>query len=461
MKKYSTINWNEKDADEVYDFLILELETQEKYPFFLWLMQNFPNVEIDWLETFEELREELFENGQIDAIISFVDWYKLKNPSDYNERYAFIESDVCNYYFYKNDFEKLQERVAYIQQHPVWGIDILTERLLYQLIYNGHYNLAISYAEAVWQPVSESDKLIGFAAYPFINTIYVSQLQKCYDASLHAINFDEDELFLRLASMGFEDDKPQFARVLIELKGELNNTAIKDSILKGQDNHMLVLNIHFLKHMLHTYQLPFVFSEWIWNFIATTKIFGQLEGLENWFYIDSKTMDEHINRQLGDILALNELEIFGKVWGLDFVFSFLHKEQLLSDEHYGKMLENISHFKNEMIRSMGVDLWHMLFVFNWPGVNKNTLSPLPQSLFDKTFNTSYDEIYENINRHLSLYEVPERIQDELNFNNSEEESQFPLWEENTPYIKKEPDTGRNAPCPCGSGKKYKKCCLNK
>lgn len=21
--------------------------------------------------------------------------------------------------------------------------------------------------------------------------------------------------------------------------------------------------------------------------------------------------------------------------------------------------------------------------------------------------------------------------------------------------------GRNAPCPCGSGKKYKKCCLNK
>ena len=24
-----------------------------------------------------------------------------------------------------------------------------------------------------------------------------------------------------------------------------------------------------------------------------------------------------------------------------------------------------------------------------------------------------------------------------------------------------PKTGRNDPCPCGSGKKYKKCCLNK
>ncbi len=27
----------------------------------------------------------------------------------------------------------------------------------------------------------------------------------------------------------------------------------------------------------------------------------------------------------------------------------------------------------------------------------------------------------------------------------------------TPYVKKEPDVGRNDPCPCGSGKKYKKC----
>lgn len=27
-----------------------------------------------------------------------------------------------------------------------------------------------------------------------------------------------------------------------------------------------------------------------------------------------------------------------------------------------------------------------------------------------------------------------------------------------PYVRKEPKIGRNDPCPCGSGKKYKKCC---
>jgi len=31
----------------------------------------------------------------------------------------------------------------------------------------------------------------------------------------------------------------------------------------------------------------------------------------------------------------------------------------------------------------------------------------------------------------------------------------------TEPIRTEPKIGRNEPCPCGSGKKYKKCCMNK
>ncbi len=38
---------------------------------------------------------------------------------------------------------------------------------------------------------------------------------------------------------------------------------------------------------------------------------------------------------------------------------------------------------------------------------------------------------------------------------------FPDFDESEPYIRPEPRIGRNDPCPCGSGKKYKKCCLAK
>lgn len=29
------------------------------------------------------------------------------------------------------------------------------------------------------------------------------------------------------------------------------------------------------------------------------------------------------------------------------------------------------------------------------------------------------------------------------------------------YVRENPKIGRNDPCPCGSGRKYKKCCMNK
>lgn len=36
-----------------------------------------------------------------------------------------------------------------------------------------------------------------------------------------------------------------------------------------------------------------------------------------------------------------------------------------------------------------------------------------------------------------------------------------VQEDPIPQIIVKPKVGRNDPCPCGSGKKYKKCCLNK
>ncbi|WP_276321945.1 SEC-C metal-binding domain-containing protein [Nitrosococcus wardiae] len=45
-----------------------------------------------------------------------------------------------------------------------------------------------------------------------------------------------------------------------------------------------------------------------------------------------------------------------------------------------------------------------------------------------------------------------------------EEKEVPISESRTSsatYIRATPKVGRNDPCPCGSGKKYKKSCLGK
>ena len=41
----------------------------------------------------------------------------------------------------------------------------------------------------------------------------------------------------------------------------------------------------------------------------------------------------------------------------------------------------------------------------------------------------------------------------------DEEAELAEFDPGAPYVNPVRDVGRNDPCPCGSGKKYKKCCL--
>lgn len=458
---YREINWYEKSAREVLN-LLFELDNKDQYPFFSWLMQNFPELEIDWFDTYSPLKDGLFGTEKTEMILSFREWYKQKYPDGYQQVSHFIERDLCNYYLYKQDFEKLQESIAFAQQNPVQAIDTLTTRLLCNLIYHGYYETAVSYSETVWKSIDESSELIGFAAGSFINTVYLNLLQKRYETWVGNIPFDENQLFHQTLTLGFEEDKKIFEHVLELLKEEKINIArVEESIMQSKNEHFLMLNIHFLKYMLNKYKLPFIFSDRLWHFIATTEIFDVEKGVEDCFYVDVQTLERHINSRFDSFFRKNESEIFGKVWGLDFVFEFLSQHQLLSDGQYEKMLENISWLRNRMMSISSDRLWQMMFVFKWPRTNDHIIDPPEQQLFDSTFKMNSKESSEAVEKYLSAYPVPERIKEELKIDNRSAGYLSEFIEDHTPYVKSEPVTGRNEPCPCGSGKKYKKCCMNK
>ena len=75
---------------------------------------------------------------------------------------------------------------------------------------------------------------------------------------------------------------------------------------------------------------------------------------------------------------------------------------------------------------------------------------------------------EKLDNYLNIYEmvVPERLKNdvinklklpEFDYNDDYIDAEYPQM----PYVKETIDIGRNDPCLCGSGKKYKKCCMNK
>ena len=64
-------------------------------------------------------------------------------------------------------------------------------------------------------------------------------------------------------------------------------------------------------------------------------------------------------------------------------------------------------------------------------------------------------------KYLAIYKKLKNGTDDESDDESDDEeycSYFDEPEEIKPFVREDPKVGRNAPCPCGSGKKYKKCC---
>jgi len=63
----------------------------------------------------------------------------------------------------------------------------------------------------------------------------------------------------------------------------------------------------------------------------------------------------------------------------------------------------------------------------------------------------------------SIFEMYNNIVNEWHSYNREKQDKIfdSLTIKEEPFVRKEPKIGRNDPCPCGSGKKYKNCCMNK
>jgi len=69
-----------------------------------------------------------------------------------------------------------------------------------------------------------------------------------------------------------------------------------------------------------------------------------------------------------------------------------------------------------------------------------------------------DSIVDRFRRRLEKTKLSDRARSTRDKTELEAEEEMIANTEKVKPIKAEGETGRNDPCPCGSGKKYKKCC---
>jgi Uncharacterized protein conserved in bacteria len=87
---------------------------------------------------------------------------------------------------------------------------------------------------------------------------------------------------------------------------------------------------------------------------------------------------------------------------------------------------------------------------NWTGLEVHSATP----------GNTDDEGNVSFTAHFTIKDIPQELREDAVFARVEGEWRYVdghVYGQD-PYVREAPRIGRNEPCPCGSGKKYKKCC---
>ncbi len=462
-----TINWYEKEVVNIYDHF-RKLKGEEPYLLLCHMLQNFPDLKIAWIDVFLDAQEYMLEGGKVTEVLDFINLYRRTFPGDFETEYEFVETALFPHLIYADDVENIKKHLEIIKSNPVRGCSIIGPNILFQLIFNGYHDLALEYSKAVWKPLSEAKDISGLPEREFCISIYLDELEKRYLQIKRGETINPAIFKGEMEEYGFDEELEVFQVVFRNLSEPFNEEVIKSKIETRSKDLLLSLNIQFIKYMKEEHGMPFLLSERLWNILQKYELFGHEESAEGFFYIPYPILADHVDERYDGIFQLNDVEVFGKVFGLKYAYKFLHVNNLISDYYYGLMNENIHTLENEFIVNSRELLWRMKFIFKWPELFVNDPSEL--RLFSDTYRyNSDDTVKERLNYFLKMFIISDRIQNEIDTYNAkkhEKKSEDGNYYHDystpgLPFVNTTPKTGRNVPCPCGSGKKYKKCCLDK
>lgn len=436
-----------KDQEALLDYYYDELPESERYTFLMQLLENPPEFEFEIHEMFLDSPE--YNKSNYDAIAAFATKYNELQPEEYSRTYEFIELELTTTAFFLKDKEQINRSLSVLKGNPVTGIDTVVKQMLFQLIFNGYYQEAIDFSEAVWKPLAESEKLWGYPEYDFAYTIYLSRLEKQYELLQSGNTSGLFEFQEIIKELGFDNSEERMDPVFSILSMQSIDNLKLGNLPDKKEERLFIINIHFLIYMKKTYNVPFILSEWWFNLLHGKDLFNKRKEPGAELFIPYKVLDKYITSKLDTLLGSNYFEMFGKVWGLHYVYEFFYKVSLISEPWYSKMAENIALLKKEFIAVIGRDIWQMHFISSWPGEDIPGNLKLTEDFFIKSFEQR-------------------KVQNESYFDRSRGQKEENIFSQAPHYLDEEPykpyqkegnEPGRNDPCPCGSGKKYKKCCM--
>lgn len=462
MKHPSFSSLKNMTEDEIYDYYDEKVAEKDCLAFIYHLIEEQPDLSINVVELFESTAE--FNQNDYKATLEFAERYRKIHPDNYREGYEFVELKITDHAFDTMDKALVSRCIEVIEQNPVKGIDTVTMRTLYRLIYFGMYREAVDYCEKVWEPISNSEEIWGNPEMHFLMVLYLNGAEEQYELFCQGDTSGWKDFNVRMQTYGFDNEEERIDTVFQALSSDLEKEKFHHQNKENPDYGFIGLLYHFFKFMKHRYGIPFMHSNLLFHLMMDQSLFGSIKEEDAWFYIPYPKLDKHVANNLDIFFRDKLIEVGGKLWGLHYVYEFLHEHQFISSEYYKMMLENLGWLKMDFLTVAKSEAWQLKFVVNWPDADSN-LVKLPENFFESIDREDAQKALLQIKSLLPHVDGKERIADEIRKEGGKKnkKSQEIIHQIAGDVIPSDPNryVRRNDPCPCGSGKKHKKCCLGK
>jgi hypothetical protein len=457
-----------KYFDDIFDFFSKDLPTEfvDKY---------------DVGEVILEVSGHNQTAKNFDKVLKFIELLQEKHPALYKEYFQYFDDFLIDYYSFHNNRAEVEKSFSNFLENPLQGYDELLS-VLKKLLFYQYYELVDKTVLNSYDSAKNSDELIPGAEYDLAILKYYINLEYFYTISTDKTP-DKKEFEKSMLPFDF---KFKGNTLDLILKGIINpdvdSETIKDKFIKNRHEYMLTLQSQFLVHM-NRKKFGFVLSGRLWDKMlefwedeVTENKKKQKQIPDDYFKVNIESYEKYLSSLSGDFLTDNRSEMIAVLWASVYIYDFLLSIGLINQATYDSFQLTSKILKGKVIANFTSELWNSNFVHYWekPHSVSDTEFNEESKIFKKSLNIKSQDFKKTrnvIKEELeNIGELSESIIQGAEVDNNEPKNVFEKFiqnpqpelfddsQQNFVPVRMEPKIGRNDPCPCGSGKKYKKCC---
>jgi len=428
---------------------------------------------------------------EFERVIKFTELLQKKHPVLYEEYFQYFDEFLVNFYCFHKNNKEVEKAFSNFTKNPEKDYDkliIVFKKLLFYQYFDTLDTTIIN----IYDTVKKSSILIDGAEFDLAISKFYINLENYYNKAGKIENYSRIEFAKSL--IPYEFNIQDEAQTATENGLFVNNWTIEkivNNFIQNRDDFILTLQCLFLKDMKNR-NFHFVLSGRLWNkmlYFWEEQTKKKKQKPNEYFSIQTDKFEKYLSKLSGDFFIDNKSEMIAILWGSVYIYDFLQSIGLINQSTYNNFTETSKILKGKTIGQFTSYLWNANFVHQW--TKPESISEIEfreeekifqKSLFLKPLNFSIlrSEISEELKNigELSEYIIQGGKTDDTKSNSlfddllgSMQDTENSWTNDKDQYIdndfiKREPITiekkaGRNDPCPCGSGKKYKKCCENK